>query len=225
VSTGDSLALQLRKPRRAVLSGSRPRRRSATLIVARGYDHDKYRWLVWQHGVKPLTARRQTEHGYDVTTVTVPGRGYRRHERQAPAPPRNGRNLDWRWVPECQRPGISMTSGSDGTRRFGVRAVSRRRCWRCSQRQRRPCITGASRGRDLAAFYGAMNQLRSPWLSQIQRAGRRIRLRGLLTENPALCRVFPFLSVCSLGDACITRASRDSSSSAGKGPKATASSA
>src|SRR5207253_855832 len=41
----------------------RPRRRPRTLIADRGYDHDKYRRLVWQRGVKPLIARRQTEHG------------------------------------------------------------------------------------------------------------------------------------------------------------------
>jgi transposase len=29
----------------------------------RGYDHDKYRRLVWQRGVKPVIARRQAEHG------------------------------------------------------------------------------------------------------------------------------------------------------------------
>jgi transposase len=33
------------------------------LIADRGYDHDKYRRLVWQRGIKPLIARRQTEHG------------------------------------------------------------------------------------------------------------------------------------------------------------------
>jgi Transposase DDE domain len=33
------------------------------LIADRGYDHDKYRRLVWQLGVKPIIARRQTEHG------------------------------------------------------------------------------------------------------------------------------------------------------------------
>jgi len=41
----------------------RPRRRPRMLIADRGYDHDKYRRLVWQRGVKPLIARRQTEHG------------------------------------------------------------------------------------------------------------------------------------------------------------------
>jgi transposase len=41
----------------------RPRRRPAALIADRGYDHDKYRRLVWQLGIKPIIARRQTEHG------------------------------------------------------------------------------------------------------------------------------------------------------------------
>ena len=41
----------------------RPRRRPRTLIADRGYDHDRYRRLVWQRGVKPVIARRQTEHG------------------------------------------------------------------------------------------------------------------------------------------------------------------
>jgi hypothetical protein len=41
----------------------RPRRRPRTLIADRGYDHDKYRRLVWQRGVKPIIARRQTDHG------------------------------------------------------------------------------------------------------------------------------------------------------------------
>ena len=46
----------------------RPRRRPRTLIADRGYDHDKYRRLVWQRGVKPIIARRNTDHG------TGPGR-------------------------------------------------------------------------------------------------------------------------------------------------------
>jgi transposase len=41
----------------------RPRRRPRTLIADRGYDYDKYRRLVWQRGIKPIIARRQTEHG------------------------------------------------------------------------------------------------------------------------------------------------------------------
>jgi transposase len=41
----------------------RPRRRPDRLIADRGYDHDKYRRLVRQRGVKPIIARRQTEHG------------------------------------------------------------------------------------------------------------------------------------------------------------------
>jgi transposase len=41
----------------------RPRRWPHTLIADRGYDHDKYRRLLWRRGVKPIIARRQTEHG------------------------------------------------------------------------------------------------------------------------------------------------------------------
>jgi transposase len=41
----------------------RPRRRPERLIADRGYDHDKYRRLLWQLGIKPEIARRQTEHG------------------------------------------------------------------------------------------------------------------------------------------------------------------
>src|SRR6266511_2169760 len=41
----------------------RPRRRPDSPIADRSYDHDKYRRLVRQRGVKPLIARRQTEHG------------------------------------------------------------------------------------------------------------------------------------------------------------------
>ncbi len=31
------------------------------------YDHDKYRRLVWQRGIKPVIARRQTEYGSVLT--------------------------------------------------------------------------------------------------------------------------------------------------------------
>ncbi|MFD8614359.1 IS5 family transposase [Streptomyces sp. NPDC059631] len=41
----------------------RPRRRPDVVLGDRGYDHDKYRRLVWDHGVKPLIARRGTEDG------------------------------------------------------------------------------------------------------------------------------------------------------------------
>ena len=41
----------------------RPRRRPDSLVADRGYDHDKYRRLVWQRGIKPVIARRQTGHG------------------------------------------------------------------------------------------------------------------------------------------------------------------
>jgi transposase len=41
----------------------RPRKRAERLLADRGYDHDKYRRELWARGVKPLIARRQTEHG------------------------------------------------------------------------------------------------------------------------------------------------------------------
>jgi transposase len=41
----------------------RPRRRPERLLADRGYDHDKYRRLLWQRGIKPVIARRQTDHG------------------------------------------------------------------------------------------------------------------------------------------------------------------
>jgi transposase len=41
----------------------RPRRRTKRLLADRGYDHDKYRRLLWKRGIKPQIARRQTEHG------------------------------------------------------------------------------------------------------------------------------------------------------------------
>jgi len=39
----------------------RPRRRPRTLVADRGYDHDKYRRLLWQRGVKPIIARREAD--------------------------------------------------------------------------------------------------------------------------------------------------------------------
>jgi transposase len=41
----------------------RPKRRPARLLAGRGYDHDKYRRLAWKRGIRPIIARRQTEHG------------------------------------------------------------------------------------------------------------------------------------------------------------------
>jgi transposase len=40
-----------------------PRSRPDSVIADRGYDHDKYRRLVRDHGVEPVIARRQTKHG------------------------------------------------------------------------------------------------------------------------------------------------------------------
>ncbi|WP_344245543.1 IS5 family transposase [Actinocorallia libanotica] len=41
----------------------RPRRRPEKLLADCGYDHDKYRRLLWKRGVKPIIARRGTPHG------------------------------------------------------------------------------------------------------------------------------------------------------------------
>lgn len=41
----------------------RPRQRPERLLADRGYDFDKYRRELWRRGVKPLIARRETEHG------------------------------------------------------------------------------------------------------------------------------------------------------------------
>lgn len=41
----------------------RPRQRAERLLADRGYDHDKYRRLLWARGVKPVIARRGDEHG------------------------------------------------------------------------------------------------------------------------------------------------------------------
>jgi transposase len=41
----------------------RPRKRPERLLADRGYDHHKYRRELWERGIQPLIARRQTEHG------------------------------------------------------------------------------------------------------------------------------------------------------------------
>jgi transposase len=41
----------------------RPRRRPDLVTADRGYDHDKDRRELWQRGIKPEIARRQTTHG------------------------------------------------------------------------------------------------------------------------------------------------------------------
>jgi transposase len=41
----------------------RPRHRPDSVIADRGSDHDKYRRLLRQRGIKPLIARRRPEHG------------------------------------------------------------------------------------------------------------------------------------------------------------------
>ena len=41
----------------------RPRQRPDRLIADRGYDHDRYRRALWRRAVKPMIARRGTDHG------------------------------------------------------------------------------------------------------------------------------------------------------------------
>lgn len=41
----------------------RPRQRPDQVIADRGYDHDRYRHELWRRCVKPVIARRATEHG------------------------------------------------------------------------------------------------------------------------------------------------------------------
>ncbi|ANP51082.1 transposase [Streptomyces griseochromogenes] len=41
----------------------RPRRRPDALLADRGYDHDKYRRLVWRRGIRPVIAERGEPHG------------------------------------------------------------------------------------------------------------------------------------------------------------------
>jgi transposase len=40
-----------------------PRQRPDRIVADRGYDHDGYRLALWRRGVKPLIARRGSEHG------------------------------------------------------------------------------------------------------------------------------------------------------------------
>ena len=47
----------------------RPRRRPDQVIGDRGYDHDKYRRLVRRRGIKPVIARRNSEHGSGLGAV------------------------------------------------------------------------------------------------------------------------------------------------------------
>ncbi|MGW2434252.1 IS5 family transposase [Streptomyces sp. NPDC001226] len=41
----------------------RPRRRPDALLADRAYDHDKYRRLLWDRGIRPVIAERGMEHG------------------------------------------------------------------------------------------------------------------------------------------------------------------
>jgi hypothetical protein len=41
----------------------RPRQRPNQIVADRCYDHDSYRCVLWRRRVKPIVARRGTEHG------------------------------------------------------------------------------------------------------------------------------------------------------------------
>ena len=41
----------------------RPRQHTDTVVADRGYDHEKYRRELWRRNVKPVIARRGTDHG------------------------------------------------------------------------------------------------------------------------------------------------------------------
>ena len=46
-----------------------PRRRPLEVYADRGYDHDSHRRLVRELGIKPLIARRGTDHGTGLGTI------------------------------------------------------------------------------------------------------------------------------------------------------------
>jgi transposase len=46
----------------------RPLRRPRRLFADRGYDHDKYRRLLWARGIRPMIARRGVVHGSGLGT-------------------------------------------------------------------------------------------------------------------------------------------------------------
>jgi transposase len=50
----------------------KPRRRPLRPYADRGYDHDKYRHLVRDHGIIPMIARRGAEHGSGLGTIRWP---------------------------------------------------------------------------------------------------------------------------------------------------------
>lgn len=55
----------------------RPRQKPDVVFADRGYDHDKYRRLLWTRGIKPVIARRGIAHGSGLgTTRWVVERGF-----------------------------------------------------------------------------------------------------------------------------------------------------
>src|SRR5437763_3952099 len=62
----------------------RPRRRPRTLIADRGYDHDKYRRLLWKRGIKPVIGPPRDRARL---RARPPPLGRRAHLRLAAQPP------------------------------------------------------------------------------------------------------------------------------------------
>ncbi len=71
-------AAAARRPARPAGRGqARPTPPEARPLADRGYHHDKYRRLLWARGIKPVIARRGTQHGSGLgTTRSVVERGF-----------------------------------------------------------------------------------------------------------------------------------------------------
>jgi transposase len=62
-TTSPSCPRSSTRSRTCPAASAAPRHRPARLIADRGYDHDLYRRQLSRRGIKPLIARRRTEHG------------------------------------------------------------------------------------------------------------------------------------------------------------------
>ncbi|MEU4173195.1 IS5/IS1182 family transposase, partial [Streptomyces sp. NPDC026665] len=68
----------------------RPRRRPDAQLADRAYDHDKYRRLLWDRGIRPVIAERGMEHGSGLGN-------FRRVVERTIAWPHGFRRLRIRW--------------------------------------------------------------------------------------------------------------------------------
>jgi hypothetical protein len=96
--------------------------------------------------------------------------------------------------------------------------------WRSWQRQQRPCITGASRARRLAAFRGIADRRETGWLSQIRRPddswGEGSGLQACYRKAPFFAGLFHLKSY-TVHHRCITMQRQGSETPAvGSGPQA-----